>query len=288
MQLVLFGQNLMQGATLSTFDSLTIGGYVGLNDAQNLGIDTNIYAEGSGSLKFDINPNAGATGLAAIWFPTNFDFTSILQANGLFKLYVWLVNANISAINLYLITTPSTSSSPTDYYLMQATAFDDGTTFANNLQNFNKKVSFSIVDASVVGSPNIKTINGMRIEFVLGGSFGASTVQNWRIDDLYSMIPDYMDLGYLSSYKGTDTSGNTNKIFLTDASDIPAFSLFVPDLLDVIAYRAAVICVPQILSNAEFYKLYRDEQKDLMNIFGKSWPRKRVINMGKAVLSRPR
>ncbi len=288
MQLVIFGRNLSQGQTLSTFDSITNSGYAGLNDAQNLAIDNNILQEGAGSLRFDINPNAGGTGLASIWFPTNFNFQSLMNASGLFKLYPWLATADISQINLLLITTPSTSATPTDYYSMAATAFDDGTAFAANIQSFSKKVSFNLATASVTGSPNIQQINGMRIDFVLGPSFGAQTIANWRVDNLYSTVPDLMDLTYLTSYKGTASDGTTNKIFLTDVSDIPAFASFAPDLIDVIAFRAAVILVPQILSNEAFRQSFKEDQKEIMNIYGKSWPRKRVINLGKAVLSRPR
>ena len=288
MQLVIFGRNLSQGQIVSTFDSITNSGYAGLNDAQNLAIDNNILQEGAGSLKFDINPNAGGTGLASIWFPANYNFQSLMNTSGLFKLYPWLVNGNISQINLLLITNPSTSATPTDYYSMAATAFDDGTLFANNVQSFSKKISFNLATASVTGSPNIQQINGMRIDFVLGAGFGAQTIANWRIDNLYSAVPDLMDLTYLTSYKGTDSTGITNKIFLTDVSDIPAFANYAPDLIDVIAFRAAVILVPQILSNEAFRQAFKEDQKEIMNIYGKSWPRKRVINLGKAVLSRPR
>lgn len=281
MQLVMFGRNLNQGQTLATFDSITNGGFVAENDAQNLQVDTNIVYEGSGSLRFDINPALGGTGMASIYWPTNFDFTQTLQSSGSFKLAVWLPSGQFTEINLVLIT------DTLDYYVVSATAFADGTAFTSALNQW-KLVEFDMVGAIANGSPAINDITAMRVDLVLNGSFGSGVVQNFRIDDLYSVFPDPMDFIYLTSFKGTDTTGVTSKIFLTDASDIPAFGNFVPDLLDVIAYRAAVILVPQILSNAEFRSMYKSEQEDIMNIYGKSWPRKRVLNMGKLVLSRPR
>jgi hypothetical protein len=100
------------------------------------------------------------------------------------------------------------------------------------------------------------------------------------------VIPDILDFIYLSAYKGTDKTGATQKIFLTDATDIPAFGNFVPDAIDLVAMRAAIIMVPQIISNSDFAKMYRDEHKEIMAIYGKQWPRKRALNLGNLKLQR--
>lgn len=279
MQLVMYGQNLNNGQTLATFDSM--GSFVGSNDATSLAIDTNIYKEGSGSLAFTIDPTLGKGKATIAWNTTQSDFYNLLQNNGVFKLYTWLPSGAISAINLYLITSSG------NYYKLTTSTFDDGMAFTSALSQW-KKVQFGFSGDTVVGSPNIKNITQMQIEVVEGAGFGASAITNFRIDDLYTVYPDYMDLVYLTSFKGTDSSGGTNKIFLTSPGDIPAFGSFVPDLIDPIAYRGAVILIPQLMNNPEFRKIYQQECEEIMNIFGKSWPRKRVVNLGRLGFSRPR
>lgn len=274
-QLLMYGRNRNLGQTYQTFDYLT--GITGINDAQNLAIDPNIYEEGNGSLSFNINPALGH-GMASIVFSGNWDFSKVLDDSGLFKFYVWLASTAISSINLRLIT------DSTDYYALSATTFDDSTAFSTGLDVF-KRVQEGFSAPTVVGSPNIKNITSIQIDLVEGAGFGASTITDFRLDNLYTIFPDLMDLIYLTSYKGTNKNG-TKLQFFTDTTDIPAFGAFTPDILDIVAYRAAVILVPQIMSNDGFRSMYKSEVQEQMAIIGKSWPRKRVMNLGKLVLAR--
>lgn len=279
MQLVLYGFNLLQGQIIATFDDLIMGGFVGENDATDLVIDTNIFTEGSGSLSFEINPTLGGSGMASIYWPTNSDFQNELQNSGIFNLDVWLPDGNISEINLVLITDTG------DYYTLSATAFNDGTAFPSALNQW-RTIAFSFVGDAVAGSPNIQNVTAMRIDFVLNGSFGSTPVPDFRVDNLRTVIPDLLDLIYLTSYKGTDSTGATKKVFLTEYTDIPAFANYIPDMLDVVAMRAAVILSPQILSNADFAQMYEKESERIIGIVGRSWPRKRTLNYGSLKLSR--
>jgi len=280
MQLVTMGRNLNQGTTLETFDN--IGSITGTNNAQNLRIDSNIYAEGNGSLAFDINPAASVLKTATILCPSTDDFTRVLQSNGIFKVNVYLPEDNISEIDLLLMTDAN------NYYVLSATTFTDGTAFATGLGDISKQVQFTLTGATIVGSPSISNIKYRRFDLVMTAGFGSLIVEDYRLDDFYVMYPDKMDLVYLTSYKGTDSTGVTQKIFLDSVSDICEFGNYVPDMIDVIAYRSALIMVPQVLDNSDFRKMYVDEQEHLMSVFGKSWPRKRVINNGRTILSRPR
>lgn len=283
MQLLLFGRNLNDGALVNSFDQLgnSPNIFTGQNNAQNLHIDNNIYTQGSGSLAFDINPLLGGSGMGSIYWPTNYDFTTVLQDNGYFKMYVWLPTAAVSSINLTLFT------SPTSYFGLSATTFADGTAFSTSLNNW-KLVQWNFLNNVVAGSPLINNITAMRLDVDQGAGFGTSVVPNFRFDKLYTQIPDYLDLVYLSAYKGTDSTGATNKIFLTDPADIPSIASVIPDFIDPIAYRAAMILVPQLMSNEAFRQAYKEEMTDVMAVYGRQWPRKRVLNMGKLVLSRPR
>ncbi len=94
MQLLLFGRNLNQGSTLNTFDSIVNPLIAASNDAENLRIDNNIFKEGSGSTAFDIDSGLSGTGKATIKWTTNFDFTTLLQNGGFFKLWVWLASTS--------------------------------------------------------------------------------------------------------------------------------------------------------------------------------------------------
>ena len=154
--------------------------------------------------------------MASIYWPVNLDYTNILQNNGYIELDVWLPDANLTEINLVFIT------DTLDFYTLSATAFSDGTAFSTGLNQW-KTLAFSFVGDAVVGSPKISQITAQRVDFVLNGSFGASVVPDFRIDNMRTVIPDYMDLIYLSSYKGTDATGATKKIFLDEYTDIPYF-----------------------------------------------------------------
>lgn len=279
-QLVMYGSNKNKGTPIQTFDNIT--GISGINDAQNLAIDNNIYEEGNGSLSFTINPTLGH-GMASIVFSlagSGWDFSKVLDDNGLFKFYVWLASTSISAINLRLIT------DALNYYTLSATAFDTGAAFTTGLDAFNR-VAESFTSPTVVGSPDIKNITSIQIDLVEGSGFGASAIPDFRLDNLYTIFPDLMDLIYLTSYKGTDKSGNQIQFF-TETTDIPAFGAFTPDILDIVAYRAAVILVPQLMSNDAFRSMYKTEVMEQLAIIGKSWPRKRTQNLGRAILARQR
>ena len=230
-------------------------------------------------LVFEINPALGGTGMASIYWPVNLDYTSILQNNGYIELDVWLPDGNLTEINLVLMTDSG------DYYTLSCTQFSDGTAFSAGLNQW-KTLAFSFTGDAVVGSPNIAQITAQRVDFVLNGSFGASVVPDFRIDNMRTVIPDYMDLIYLSSYKGTDATGATKKIFLDEYTDIPYFGNYVPDMIDAVALRLAVVMAPQILSNAAFRQMYLQESEAVIKIMGRSFPRKRTINAGRLVLKR--
>lgn len=276
-QLVMYGRNRNHGQTYQTFDNIT--GINAQNDAQNGRIDINIVKEGSGSFAFDINPSLG-NGIASVEWGVSNDFSKEFNNSGVFKVWVWLASTAFSAINLRLYTDSS------NYFILPATTFDDSTAFSTGLDAW-KRVQFGFSGATTVGSPNIQNITQIRIDFVESG-FGVTTVPNFRVDQFYSVFPDLMDLIYLTSYKGTDVMGATKKQFLDTTTDIVSFGAFTPDILDIVAYRAAVILVPQLMSNAEFRKMYKDEVSEQLLIIGKSWPRKRAMNLGSLKLLRTR
>jgi hypothetical protein len=233
-----------------------------------------VKVEGSGSLRFDIVPSAGT---ASVSFPFNQNVQQWFVSSGEIKLSVWLASANISAVNLYLMTDSG------NYYSISATTLDDGTPFAAGAWY---SVRFLLSLASIVGSPNSQQINTIKVEIVEGAGF--TTTDDFRIDNMRTIFPDYLDLIYLTSTKGTDKTGVTPKTFLDQIDDIPAFANFVPDVLEAVALHATVYLVPSIMSNAEFRTMYKNDSEEIMKIYGRSWPRKRIMTQGRALLRRPR
>lgn len=269
-QVMILGPNLNSGAILDPLN--VIGSWVAQSDASGLVVDTNQYKEGGASLAFNMTQtvaNRGSLYNASF----NFDFRNFHQFMAMFKMWVFMAGTNFTTIDLNFF------SSVSDYYKITASVQSDGTPFLAGQWNLLK---WAFSDAITVGSPNDSAINAIRIDFNEGVGFGS--VMNMRVDDLYAVLPDSLDLIYTTNIKGTDSSGLIDKIKLDDPSDIPAFGAFAPDLVDAIAMRGALMLTPQLRKNPEFYNLYIQEVKDMLGTYGKIWPRQRVINMGKTIL----
>jgi hypothetical protein len=97
-----------------------------------------------------------------------------------------------------------------------------------------------------------------------------------RINYLYQITPDYIDAVYYSAYKGTDTTGTTQKLILDTASDICSFGSIAPDLILPISLKAAATLSPQILASPEFQAIWKADFMEAMQVFGKVYPRRRA------------
>lgn len=275
-QLLMQGANLHQGQTINTFDSLL--GNTASNDAFGAFIDNNVFVQGSGSLNFSINPALG-NGKGSIGWTGGWNVSSQHQNDSYYKCKVFLPSTNLTSINLVM------GSDALDYYTFTTSLTDSGTTWVPGTWN---PISWNWAsNPTLVGSPNDQAINFMRVDFVENGSFGGSTVANFRIDDFYFTVPDQMELIYLTNFKGTDTTGVTNRLFFTQNSDIPSFSSFVPDLLMPIAFRAAYLLYPQLRADLQFMQEYKNECEAVLKEWGKVYPRRRVVNYGQTVIQRP-
>lgn len=269
-QILMIGPNLNSGAILDPFNLL--GSWTAQNDASGLAVDNHQYVEGGGSLNFSITHSVTNRGsLDNTQF--NFDFRNYHLFSAIFKMYVYMASTNFTSIDLNFF------SSLTDYYKITASVAADGTAFLANQWNLLK---WRFTDALTVGSPNDAAITHCRIDFNEGAAF--STVSNMRVDKLYAVVPDSVDLIYASNYKGTSADGLTPKIKLDSGDDIPYYGAFAADLTDPIAMRAALMLTPQLRKNPEFYNLYIEEVKDMLKTYGKIYPRRRVVNAGKTIL----
>jgi len=278
MQIIMLGYNLTTGTQLQNFSMLS--GFAGQNDATSLTIDNNVYSLAPGSLEFTINPTLGH-GKGSIYWPTTWDITSIHQNNGIIKIDAYLPTLNLTSINLVLGTDSS------NYYTFTCTTTDQGSTWVIN--NFNRLFfTFTAPNSPVItGSPTDQNITFARIDFIENGSFGGSPISGFRLDNMYSVYPDQMTFIYNTKYKGTDSTGTTERILFTATTDIPAFGQYAPDLVDPIALRAAWILEPQLRGDKDFMKMYYNECEERLKDYGRIYPRKRVINFGQTWLQRP-
>jgi hypothetical protein len=276
-QLVQTGANILTGSIVNPYNTSNLT--TGTGDTTNLAVDNNVYINGGGSLSFTIDPTLGH-GYAGIK-TTGFGLMSVQQAlkqNGIYKVYSYLPTTAISNVELIL------TSSPGNTYTFTATTNDDGTVFVNSIWN-RQQFQWGLV--SIAGSPNSQQITSYEIRYTEGGTFGAVAIPYFRIDNLYLVYPDNMNLIYYSQFKGTDTTGTINKIVLDALTDLPNFMQFFPDFLNMVALRAAYILMPQLSGDVQFMTMYKSDYVEQLKDYGKIYPRKRTVNLGSTQLRRP-
>lgn len=260
-QLVVLGHNIRQGATLDTMDALN--GWVVGGDAHNLRLDTYKKYRGQASLEFDITYS---TGTAYIEKPISTTLKDLFLNDGFIKFWTYLTDTNLDDIAIKLFTTA------TDYYTVTATEADDGTDFA--LDEFIK-IGWNVDNAVASGTPDPNVITKIRIDYDLPADFGAAT--SFRANYLFDTFPDAMNLGFYSSYKGTDSSGTTNKIILDKIDDIVAIGNYFPDYIGLIAERAAIQMWNQVKGDKDAYGLLVTKFNVDMKVWGRVYPRKRTM-----------
>lgn len=280
-QLIQLGSNVIQGNIINPFSTLNLISATG--DATTLAVDNNIYVNGGGSISFTIDPTIGH-GYAGI-LTSGFGIMSVQQAimnSGINKVYSWLPTTNISAIELIM------TSSTGNYYTFTATMQDSGLPFVNSTLNaIWNRTQFPWSAVSVTGSPNSQEITSYEVRYIEGSSFGSVAIPLFRINDLYTSFPDNMNLVYYTQYKGTSADGTTKKIILDDVTDLPTFMQFFPDFVNIIALRAAYILCPQISFDKDFMAMYKQDYNEQMGDLGRTYPRKRAVNLGSTLLYRP-
>lgn len=260
-QIVLIGKNLKSGSIIDSMEAVST--WVVQGDASNLEVDNIDFKVGDGCLSFDVS--AFSSGLAGINNPSvSLDFESLFQNHGYVKCWVKMPSASIDAIRLRLYT------SSTKYWTLTETTTDDGSAFAANTW---QKIGWALDDAVETLTPEITdTITKIEIEFDLGA---AVTGSNFRVDHIFTSVPDYMDLFYRSKTKGTNSSGTSLSTF-TAVTDILGVGELFPDIADLIARRAALNLWPILRNDKEWYQAYQSEMRELKQDVGMRFPRRRT------------
>lgn len=276
-QLIQLGRNLRQGAVINPFNSLNLVTLSG--DAIDGAVDNNQFVFGGGSVSFTIDPTLGhgkaSVGVSGFGI---MDFSQYHLNQAVFQVQSYLPSTNISSIDLVF------GSSPTDYYTFTATAQPSSAAFS--LDNWNP-TQYIFQNPTMTGSPNDQQINFYRFDYYENGSFGSTPIPYFRINDFNVFFPDDMNLVYYSQYKGTDSAGTSQKIMLTAASDKPYYMQNFPDLLNPVALRAAYILAPQMARDKDFWAMYKTDCEEQLKMYGKIYPRKRIVNLGQTQLRRP-
>ena len=262
-QLLLVGRNTNGSLPLNNFDSTS--GLTFSSDITSSTIDTYVYQTPSGSLKLNINNTLSAT---TISFSGLWDIRNAIQLGAVYRMFV---NFPVGTSGYFSNIELRLQSSTGNYFTMNTSVQANGTAWTEN--NFNK-ISWALANYALVGAPDASMINNITVVLNHSGSY--APVTGIRFDNLYQIIPDYMDCIYYSAYKGTDSTGATPKILLNQDSDIVSFGNYAPDLINPIALKAALILWPQLRSSTEFWQIYKSDYTDHMKLLSRSYPRNRA------------
>lgn len=259
-QLVMAGLNRQLGRTIVSFDTLTNISVA--DDASGLTLDSIIKLNSTASVSFDITDSTGVATVAIT--NLSLDLEELFERQGFLKVYSWMTAGNIDDVTIKLI------SSTGNYYSIVATQNDDGVDFT---QDEWQKIAWHTNDKVTVGTPVLSAITDIEIEFGLGTGFTSAT--EFRLDTLFTVFGEKMDLVHFSNKKGT-TSAGVEKPNLTLPDDIPWYSGNYDDYTDLIAQQAALMAWPQLRGDKEQYMLLRADFKENLMTYTKSFPRKRV------------
>ncbi len=258
-QLVTLGQNLVRSTLIESFDS--VGDWTVSGDGSALVRDALEKYKGDASLAFTSTYSAGSITLQDATL--NLDVQTFFEKHGIFKVRTRLPTTNITNIKLVLYVDDS------NYWTITETDQDDGTAFTANEWI---KIGFPLDNVVETGTPEIdETVTKMQIVYTTTSGFTGTV----RVDDMFVAIPDSMDLIYYTRYKGT-SSGGTNKIHLTTASDLLRIGDYFDDYIELISQGAALRCLPSLRGDKEFFGVFKADFEDMIRVLGKRFPRKRV------------
>ena len=273
-QIMMDGHNTHQSILINSFDQTS--GITFSSSITGAAVDSYIFKQGSGSIVFNMNNTEGTS---VISIPNvNYDIRQLLNNNGAYRFDIFFPTGTAGYFTDIYIQLVDASGY---YYQVAATLDYSGNAWASNGWSL---ISEPLANATQSGQPNAAAITQINIGFVHSGTF--QNLTSMRIDNLYTVQPDLMDLVYYSQYKGTDTTGTTSKVILTQPSDILSFGNFAPDLIDVIALKAAVKLWPQLRADPNFMASYKQDCQEAILLYGKRYPRKRLGVAASTQLSR--
>jgi hypothetical protein len=181
---------------------LNNGTWTAAGTASNLAENNTNFAQGAGSLQFDVTIGTGYIENSTM---TALDLTSVLNQSSLF---VWVyipVGANLTSVNLRW------GSGAGDYYSSTVTLNQQGVAF----QNGWNLCQFVWSTATVVGAPDVTKINYARVSLAMTANTTAC-----KVNGLNSILGTIMSYSYYSKYLFRDASTGAFQEKVTDDSNL--------------------------------------------------------------------
>lgn len=190
--------NVCEGSLfqLNNCDSLTDNGTWAVSgDGSALALDTQIFTEGNGSLRFTITDSGGTTTLTCTSMAFPVDISSLLTQGWAF-LDLQCPASNTVAISSVQLRIGSDAS---NYYQMSATTRKRGDTILGGWG----LIGFDLSQKTTVGTPDYQNIDYIQI-VITNGVTGTSGT--YRLDNIFLAEAIYFQLPYYSQYnvKGDD------------------------------------------------------------------------------------
>lgn len=170
--------------------------------ASNLAVNNSNFAQGAGSLQFNITSGAGWIENSTL-YPVN--LSAYLNQSSLFDWVSVPTGANLTSVNLRF------GSSSSNYYTLTVMQTQQGTAFVNgwNLEQF------PWASMSVVGSPNPASITYARITLNV-----TSSMTGCLINGLNSILGTILSYSYYSKFPFRDAITGAYQETVTDDSNL--------------------------------------------------------------------
>lgn len=207
---------------LNQIESITENGtWAAAGTASNLAVNNTNFAQGAGSLQFDVTVGTG--------YIENSDMTAVdlTEHYNQSSLFVWVyvpTGSQLTSVNLRW------GSSSGDYYHKTVTANQQGTAFVNGWN----LCQFEWSSATVVGSPDYTAIDYARVSLVMTG-----TNTGVLVNGLDSILGTVLQYEYYSKYLFRDAITGAFQETVTDDSNLINLDTESYNLLfNMVAYMA--------------------------------------------------
>lgn len=200
------------------------GTWAAAGTASNLAVNNTNFAQGSGSLQFDVTVGAGYIENSTM---TAVDLSTVVNQSSLF---VWVyvpTGATLTSVNLRW------GSSSSAYYDRTVTTTQQGTAFVNGWN----LCQFQWSGATTTGSPTSSAINYARITLNVTGSMTACLVNG-----LESILGTILSYSYYSKYLFRNASSGAYQETVLDDSDLinldtESYNLFTYQVLYLVTQQ---------------------------------------------------
>ena len=192
--------------------------------ASNLTVNNTNYAQGAGSLQFDLTSGVGFIINSTM---TPVDLSNVVNQSSLF---VWVYIPVASVLTNVILFWGSSDS---DFYRVTVTQTQQGTAFVNGWN----LCQFQWLGASVTGSPDPSSISFATVALTV-----TDTVTAAKVNGLNSILGTVLSYEYYSKYLFRDASTGAYQETVTDDSNLINLDT---ESFDLLTYKVAALAVQQ-------------------------------------------